>query len=270
MLKTLTITILLAGLSLHVFSQDDGDDYKVNINSNRKYKNEVAIDISPLQFLLGHSGASYPSLFYRRHFIKSKEIKSLSGVSVTSYHAYRFRIGSNLSFQKLSVPDIRKIIVNSPNYYYYNWGSQQLTDYSSFFVRVGREKQLRSGRFELLYGYDFFYEFTRSESQNLYISVYNNNSGISNVNQQWRYSEKNSMAGIAAIGGLKYFLIPRLCFSAEATFNVGYTFQSKATFYAYYDTGTDDYQETNIDGIKMNGLKSTINPLFLINIGYYF
>ncbi len=270
MLKILTITILLVGLSFHVFSQDDEGDSKVYINSNRKYKNEVAIDISPLQFLLGHSGASYPSLFYRRHFIKSKEVKSLSGVSVTSYHAYRFRVGSNLSFQKLSIPDIRKIIVNSPNYYYYNWGNQQISNYSSFFIRVGKEKQLRSGRFELLYGYDLFYEFNRSESQNLYVSVYNNNSGIYNINQQWGYSEENSMIGIAAIGGLKYFLIPRLCFSAEATINVGYTSLSKATFYAYYDASSDDYQETNVDGIKMNGLKTTINPLFLINIGYYF
>ncbi len=270
MLKALSVAILWVGLSFHAFSQDDGEDSKVYINSNRKYKNEVAIDISPLQFLLGNAGANYPSLFYRKHFIKTKAVKSLSGVSVTSYHAYRFRIGSNLSFQKLYIPDIRNIIVNSPNYYYYNWGSQQLSNYSSFFIRVGREKQLRSGRFELLYGYDLFYEFTRSEAQNLYISVYNNAAGISNVNQQWGYSEKNSMAGVAAIGGLKYFLIPRLCFSAEATFNFGYTFQSKTTFYAYYDTGIDDYQETNIEGIKMNGLKSTINPLFLINIGYYF
>ena len=97
--KTITQFFILL-VSIYSFAQEDEEvETKVNINSNRKYKNEAGLDIAPFQFVLGgNSSAGYPSLFYRRHYIKSKEVKSLSGVKITSYHAYRFRVGSNLSF----------------------------------------------------------------------------------------------------------------------------------------------------------------------------
>lgn len=147
--------VCFLSFSTCVFAQEEQDDAetKVKINSNRKFKNEAGLDISPFKFILANSSAGYPSLFYRRHFVKSKAIKSLSGVNVTSYHAYRFRIGSNLSFENTETPDI-KSIQNT----YLNYGSfdRTLSGTSSFFIRVGKEKQVRSKRFELFYGYDFF------------------------------------------------------------------------------------------------------------------
>lgn len=268
--KKLFYLVIASLLTTCCFAQDDEDEtIKVNINSNRKYKNEAGLDLAPFQFVLGgSSSAGYPSLFYRRHFIKAKEVKSLSGVKITSYHAYRFRLGSNFSFENFTAPDIRTNWT-SPFYYNYYY-NRTLSGASSFFVRVGKEKQIRSRRFELFYGYDFFFQYTSTYEYYLYIQ--NNNQGQPNsnsFNQDWKYDDTTNSFGVASIGGLKYFLIPRLCFSAEATINFTYFQQTKTQTYRSYDNATQVYSSQNVP-LSTSGVKLTVNPVYIVNVGYYF
>jgi hypothetical protein len=253
-------------LYISLNAQDEYEEKQMNINTNRKYKNEAAIDISAFQFILGNSGT--PSIFYRRHFTKKTPVKGLQGIDKTTFHAYRFRIGSNLSFEKLNTPDIKRLLLTNSNSYFY-W-DQNLTNNSNFFVRVGRENQIRSGRFELLYGYDFFYN---SSSYNVYqLNVYVGNQGqpdVYNLNYEYKYESKGYSVGVAAIGGFKYFLIPRLCFSAEATLNIGYANTTKTNEYNRYDTSTTEYLHDKVQ-VTSSGVKVNINALFAVNIGYYF
>lgn len=257
----------------NAYSQNDSTDLpekgnSININSNRSQKNEVGIDISNLQFILGHAGAGYPSLFFRRHFIKTKKIKNSTGLTKTTYQAFRFRVGSNLNFTSTSFPDVRSVVLS--NTYYYNYPSnQQLSVNSSFFLRIGKEMQIRSGRFELFYGYDLFYNYTGSINQNLVFQFLQNGNSTYSINYGYKYVETDISIGVAAIGGFKYFLIPRLCFSAEGTFNLGYMSQSKSSTYTSFDTSTQQYTASTVP-IKLYSIQSTINPFFLVNIGYYF
>lgn len=250
-------------------AQDD-EEPKSNVNSNRKYKNEVGIDISPFKFILGDYGAGYPSVFYRRHFIREKKVASLSGVKLTTYQAWRFRIGSNLSFQNFSTPDIRNPLL--PNYQYYNNFHQSLSSNSVIFVRIGKERQHRSSKFELLYGYDFFINYNTQRQYYLYVNYFSPSSGsgsIYPVNYEQKNNTSNTFVGVAGIGGFKYFLIPRLCFSAEATINLGYSKQEYYNEYNSFDTSTNLYTTESVSS-SSSGLNLAINPLFLINVGYYF
>ncbi len=256
-------------ISFCAFAQEDEEvETKVNINSNRKYKNEIGLDISPFQFVLGNSSTGYPSLFYRRHYIMSKEVKSLAGVKIASYHAYRFRVGSNLSFENFNAPDIRTNWTSPASYtYFYN---RNLTGTSSFFIRVGREKQFRSRRFELFYGYDFFFQYNTLYEYYLNIQNYNlTSTNPYSINQDWTYHDTTYSFGIAPIGGFKYFLIPRLCFSAEATFNLSYFQQTKTQEYRYYNNSSQEYSEQTVP-FSTSGVRLTVNPLYVVNIGYYF
>jgi hypothetical protein len=54
-----------------------------SVNSNRKYKKEAGIDIGSLGILLGSGNGGYPSLFFRKHFTKSKDSKNIIGVKKT-------------------------------------------------------------------------------------------------------------------------------------------------------------------------------------------
>lgn len=249
------------------FSQTEPDEDKgVNININRRYRNEVGIDISPFTFILNSPSAGYGSFFYRRHFTKERPVKGLSGVNKTTYHAYRVRLGSNLSFERFIPPEIRDEFYD--NYYYYYNTNNFLSSY--LFMRLGQERQFRSGKFELLAGYDLFAEMNKT--QYLWIRNQGYNQGQTNqyyFNEQYGYTEKNLRFGIGAIGGFKYFLIPRLCFSAEGTFNLGFLTGSKKNFYKSYNSSTDilkkDSQQVKIEGFRLNA-----NPLFVVNMGYYF
>ena len=266
-----TLTSVLLLHCCCAIAQDETEEKTVNINSNRKYKNEVGIDISGFQFILGNGGEH--SLFVRRHYIKQRPVKGLSGINKTTFHAYRFRVGSNLSFEKLNEPDIRNILITSiSNFYnffnYYN--NQQLTNTSSLFVRIGKERPLRSGRFELLYGYDLFCNLNSYKYYLLNISV--GNSGqpdVYNVNSENKYKNTNTSFGVAAIGGFKYFLIPRLCFSAEGTFNLGYSRHVRFSEANTYNTQSEIYQHDSLK-IKSSGIFTNTNALFVVNIGYYF
>jgi hypothetical protein len=242
-----------------------------NVNSNRKYKNEIGIDLSPLEFVLSESGAGYPSLFYRRHFTKDKAVKSMSGIKKTTFHAYRFRVGSNLSFEKFDTPDIREIQLTVDNYYRYNYYyDHSLENKTSVFVRVGVERQIRSKRFELFYGYDVLVDYSNYKTYHLEVLVVNEGTpDLYNINYEQEYKEKKISFGVAAIGGFKYFLTPRLCFSAEATIDIKYSYTNKDHQYRQFDTSTQEYLD---DGLpySTSGIKMNINPLFVINMGYYF
>lgn len=256
-------------ISFFSFSQDEEEEKGPNVNSNRRYHNEIGIDLSPFKFLTGDYSAGYPSLFYRRHFIKKKEIKSLSGVSLTTFQAFRFRIGSNLSFQKFNTPDIRTILLNNYPYYYYTY-NQSLSNNSSFFLRIGKERQVRSRRFELFYGYDFFFNYDLQQQYYLNVQVYNVGlPNLYNINYENKYNSLTTTFGVAAIGGFKYFLIPRLCFSAEATLNLGYSNSKNTNEYNTFNTSLSDYNHRTIT-LGTSGFKAGINPLFVINAGYYF
>ncbi len=269
MLIKCRLLILFLLISFCAFAQEDEEEVeiKVNINSNRKYKNEVGLDIAPFQFILGNSSASYPSLFYRRHFIKTKAAKSLAGVNITSYHAYRFRMGSNFSFDALEIPDIKTNWGSLTNYYV---SDRRLNGTSSFFVRIGKEKQIRSKRFELFYGYDFFINYDYSYDYYLYTQYYNSGQSTAySFNQDWTYKITNYSFGVASIGGFKYFLIPRLCFSAEATINFSYFRQEKINAFRQYNNSTKEYSEQSLP-LANSGGKININPIYVVNIGYYF
>jgi len=263
------LLLVLFLLSKCLLAQDEDEEAKpnVNINSNRKYKNEVGLDIAPFQFVLGSSSSGYPSLFYRKHYIKNTEVKSLAGVKITTYHAYRFRVGSNLSFENFKMPNINTNWTFPGYYQYYN---RNTSGNSSFFIRVGKEKQIRVRRFELFYGYDFFFLYNNFYEHYLYIQYYNvGQSDPYSVNQDWTYRDKSYSFGIAPIGGIKYFLIPRLSFSAEATFNVAYFKREKTQTGRNYNNSTQEYSDQTIP-LSTNGLQMSINPLYVVNIGYYF
>lgn len=168
---SLFVMLITVVFPFYCLAQDGEEEApRGNINSNRKYKNEVGLDIAPLQFVFGGSSAGYPSLFYRRHFTKSKEIKALSGVSITSYHAYRFRLGSNLTFESFNPPDIRTNWTGP--IYYTSPYNRSLNGTTSYFVRVGKEKQFRSKHFELFYGYDIFFRYNHFYEYSLEIQFY--------------------------------------------------------------------------------------------------
>lgn len=264
-LRCRLVTFLML-LSICAFAQEDEEEVetRVNINSNWKYKNEAGIDIAPFQFVLGGSSAGYPSLFYRRHFKKTKPVKSLSGVNITSHHAYRFRVGSNLSFDAREIPDIKTNWLNGSGWYAY---SRNLSNNSSFFIRVGKEKQLRSKRFELFYGYDFFLNYQKFIEYRL--ETYYSGQPNYSFNRDWTYTDENYSAGFASIGGFKYFLLPRLCFSAEATINLGYFKQDKTSLYREYNSYTLEYAEQSIP-LSSSAVRISISPVYVVNIGYYF
>lgn len=268
-LRKYRLVFIFCFLSICLFAQDEDEPQtNVNLNSNRKYKNEAGLDIAPFQFVLGSASAGYPSLFYRRHYIKSKEVKSLAGVKITSYHAFRFRLGSNLSLENLDAPDIKTNWIY-PGYYnqYYN---RSINGNSSFFIRVGKEKQIRARRFELFYGYDFFFQYNSFYDYYLYVQNYNiGQPNPYSVNQDWTYKDTSYSFGVAPIGGIKYFLIPRLCFSAEATINITYFKQEKTQTSRNYNNSTQEYTEQTLP-ISTSGLRLNVNPLFVVNIGYYF
>lgn len=249
-----------------VAQEEEHEERSISINSNRKQRNEVGIDISAFQFILGN-GAN-PSLFFRRHFTKDTPIKGLTGVTKATYHAYRFRIGSNLSFEKFTTPNIKALLLNNQNTYsYYN---QELYNYSTFFVRIGREKQIRKARFELFYGYDLFFDTNNTKSYLLNVNVFNSGQpDVWNYNYEYIYENRNWAAGVAAIGGFKYFLIPRLCFSAEATINLGYGKRVRLNERNSFDTSTNEYYHDSIE-LESQRVFAYINPLFAVNIGYYF
>lgn len=255
----------------NIYAQDveetDDDAEKVNINSNRKFKNEVGLDISPFKFILGNYSAAYPSLFYRRHFTKNKSVKSLPGIFITSYQAYRVRIGSNLAFENTETPDIKTI---QNNYFSYGNFDRSLSGNSSFFIRLGKEKQIRSKRFELFYGYDLFFNY------NYFYNYYVSSSLISSappiydfVNQEWNAKNSTVSFGLAPIGGLKYFLLPRLSFSAEATINLSYFQQEKINEYNFFNTSTKEFKQESYK-LTSSGMRIDINPIFVVNLGYYF
>ena len=263
-----TIFLCFFLFSVPVQAQEDEVGGKeVSINSNRKLKNEIGVDIAPLEFLLNSSSANYPSLFYRRHFSKKREVKSMNGMYVTSYHAYRIRFGSNLSFQKLDVPDIKSRPIENNQYPYYN---RSLTETSSVFVRVGKERQFRFSKFELFYGYDLYFHYDRYTDYYMYSQLHYINSVDEYFsNQSWGYESVKLKGGLAAIGGFKYFLLPRLCFSAEATFNIGYSSEKKDNVYERYSSDNDTYLKQD-SSIELKGATTSIIPLYVINIGFYF
>lgn len=259
---------LLFCISISGGAQDSlySSDKVIDVNSNRKYKNEVGIDISAFSFLLSNASGGYPSFFFRRHSIKNKAIKASTGLYKALFRAYRIRIGSNFSFEKYTPPNIEDEFVN--NYYYYFNANNVINSY--VFIRIGQEQQKRSGRFELFYGYDLFLDYNKFKEYSISNVSYNlNQPNQYYYNQQWGLTNRTIRTGIAAIAGFKFFLIPRLCFSAEGTFNIGYMSGSKKMFYKNYDSSIDalsvDHQEIRINGFRVNA-----NPIFVVNMGYYF
>ena len=270
-MKIKTTLLMLSLLTLFITSafaqtEEEKEEPKLPINSNRKYKNEVAIDLSALHFLL-HSG-SY-SLFFRRHFTKSKDIAATPGVKLTTYHAYRFRVGSNLSFVSTDLPDI-KTLINNSYYPYFNYNEYTTSNSSSLFIRIGKEKQIRSKQFELYYGYDFSASYYYSSNSQLYLNTYNTNTTDAyNINVKRAYTDSSLSFGISPIVGLKYFLLPRLCFSAEATANLNYSISKENTEYSRYDTSTEEFSQANVP-LSTNGITLNTNSILAINLGYYF
>jgi hypothetical protein len=177
----------------NIFAQTDSTAEakpSVNINSNRKYKHEVGIDISALN-LIGGGGGGYPSVFYRRHKIVTKKT-SFVGVDEVKYIAYRFRVGTNLSFKKMDYPSVTEITPSAPfNWYYNSFNNVDTRNYTSFFVRFGREREIRSGRFELFYGYDFFLQYDKTTTYWLYTNWYydGNFNNYYNVNNSYLLNE---------------------------------------------------------------------------------
>lgn len=262
----LAFSLILMTVSTICKGQEDIPEKDASINSNRKYKSEVGIDLSAFNFIMNSPSGGYPSFFYRRHFNKSKPVKGLSGINKTTFHAYRIRVGSNLSFEKITPPDIRDEFYNNNFYsYYYN-----NTINSSFFIRAGKEKQIRSTRFELFYGYDLFLEYDKIKE--LWIRNWGYNYSQPDqyfINEQWGTNIRTLKFGIAGVGGFKFFLIPRLCFSAEASLDIGYSKKIRENFYDNYNSSTD-LQDKDRQIVKVSGIQSNFNPLFVINMGYYF
>lgn len=173
-----------------------------------------------------------------------------------------------MSFEKFSTPNIKTLLFTNSNYYSYN--NQDLYNYSSVFVRIGRERQIRKQRFELFYGLDIFFDLNSTKSYYLNVNVYNSGQpDVYNYNYEHIYENQNFSVGVAAIGGLKYFLIPRLCFSVEGTLNIGYGKRMRLTEYNTYNTSTEEYFHDSIE-LEAHRILTSINPLFAVNIGYYF
>lgn len=280
-MKTAFLSLLVLALlclsSYRLFAQNDSTGIEpkpsVNINSNRKYKYEAGIDISALHLLSGNNslGNGY-SLFARRHKIITKK-SNLVGVSNVKYIAYRFRIGANLSDKKLKVPDVSDIEILNPTANYYWWYDDEIYDQSNFLIRVGRERQIRNGRFELFYGYDVYFSRNTTMRYRLYTNWYNYGTPTEPIiyayNTSYHSKEVAVNFGIAPIAGVKYFLIPRLCFSAEATFNIGYAYLKKLQTHKTYEERDKKYTEYQLPK-KQQGFEARINPLYVVNIGYYF
>ncbi len=78
--------------------------------------------------------------------------------------------------------------------------------------------------------------FNNNNFYNYYVYVQLNASSTPNsydyINQEWSAKNTSLSFGVAPIGGSKYFLIPRLCFSAEATINLSYFKQDKMNQYS--------------------------------------
>lgn len=265
----LPVILILFILSDRALAQEDESIISSSrINSNRKYKNEIAIDISPLKFILSDYSANYPSIFFRRHFTKDKPVKSLSGINITTYNAYRFRLGSNLSFRTLKTPDIRD--PNLVNRYFSFTSSLSDNSYSSFFLRVGRERQMRFNKFELFYGADLFFLHEKFCETQMSGVAYNLNTPEFNYsNYRWSYVDSRTKMGIGGIGGFKYFLIPRLCFSTEATVDIGYFTRKFENSFERYDSFNEEYMIQS-SAFDVREARISLNPIFVINIGFYF
>lgn len=241
------------------------------------YKHEVGIDISLLNLLRGNNqnnyypyngwyynnvpdnAFDYPTVFYRHHK-KNKKDKPI---------AYRFRIGTNLNFKKLETPSIKDLnqirgIISSSNTGY-------LYDFSNFSIRLGRERQYRSGKFELLYGYDLYYRYQDNKSYQVTA-----NWNYDNTLNDYYYSSHSILQsskiyqfGISPIVGFKYFLLPRLCFSGEAKMDIGYEFIQQDRKEEHYESKENTYR-SSILTLGKKGFNVNINPLYVVNMGYYF
>jgi len=57
--------------------------------------------------------------------------------------------------------------------------------------------------------------------------------------------------------------------SAEATINFTYFQQTKTQTYRSYDNATQVYSSQNVP-LSTSGVKLTVNPVYIMNVGYYF
>lgn len=245
----------------------------VNINSNRKYKREIGINIDALYLISGRTSmtGNY-ALFFRRHKIVTKK-SDLVGVNNVKYIAYRFKLGTNLSFKKLKVPDVRDIDPDYGSYFNHNWYNS-MEQQNNFFVSFGRERQFRSGRFEIFYGYDFHVARYASRNYSLQLNWYSfqdDNFVVHQYNYNTSHLTKyrNINIGASAIAGFKFFLVPRLCFSGEAVCGVSYQDEKNIQYYQRYNDYNNDYYEYKLP-TGQSGIVTWLNPLYVVNMGYYF
>jgi hypothetical protein len=136
-------------------------------------------------------------------------------------------------------------------------------------VRLGQE---RIGKFELFYGYDLYVYseiYKRYDINIFYNQIYNGVDYVYyNFNVECKYKDTSTSFGVSPIFGFKYFLIPRLCFSAEAKADIGYSIQTKSQENNRYYTLTKE-KESKILTSSKKGLDVRISPWYLINMGYY-
>jgi hypothetical protein len=238
--------------------EETADEPEENSASIKRYKYEIGTDIKWifLQTIINnYSNSSYSYSYTNngmRLFGRINKSKRIPEKYRTRRYAYRFGLRLNGAFTFFNTLDTTSVIYNYNNGYSYS----KNPNYFSILAETGYEIQKQMRRFQLFYGADAGLSYV-SSSNDIFVYDRNNSNTSTAFIKRGELNNNSFSVALSPLVGMKYFIHSRISVSAEARFSLGLC----------YNYAKDGYVGTII---KTGGLNLWTDPLYALNMNYYF